>query len=636
MDMEKAKKRRKAERTSFTKALNAFIETQISADVNHTSTVVAFKMLEDRMKELTTLSDAVMDLLFDDDTVSEAVSDKEIEDTRVYREKFVSAKVKYEKAGADIAATATTQSNGSGQNNNGATVVHERKARKYPTIELVKFSGNVREWLQFWSQFKKIHEDTDIVKEDKFQYLIQATTPDSRAADLVKSYPPTAANYDKVIESLKNCFGRDDIQIEVHVRELLQLVLQNAITPAKNVVLSTLYDRIESHLRAREPLGVTTDKCAAMLFHIVESSLPEELLRVWQRSSAQTIVTSTEDTNAQSKNRLAQLIKFLENEVQNELRISMAVQGFNLKPQPNIADGKNKADKVLNSKDIPSAMGLLMTHSRKKACTFCGYKEYDSAQCGQAKKMQFSELRDIVKRKNACFNCLNIGHSYQKCRVNLKCAWCSRKHVILMRPDVNRRDSEPKGAEAKTLCNLATFDRDPEVLLQTLRVTLYNGEEKRNVRLIIDSGSQRSYITKEAATRIGYEPIAEQLLCYSLFGVESSGTVKNKKYVVHIGSLNNSYKCNFTALDERVICDDVPSINRGPWCSEMRDLNIKLTDVDVKDDAVSILLGADIAGKLLTGKRHVLQYGLVAVETYLAYRWIETKRLCKLSLGVSL
>ena len=45
MDMEKAKKRRKAECTGFTKALNAFIETQISAGVNHTSTFVAFKML---------------------------------------------------------------------------------------------------------------------------------------------------------------------------------------------------------------------------------------------------------------------------------------------------------------------------------------------------------------------------------------------------------------------------------------------------------------------------------------------------------------------------------------------------------------------------------------------------------------
>ena len=88
-----------------------------------------------------------------------------------------------------------------------------------PTIKLIKFSGNVREWLPFWSQFKKIHEDVDIVKEDKFQYLIQAMTQDLRASNLVKSFPPMAENYDKVIQSLKNRFGRDDLQIVKYLFE---------------------------------------------------------------------------------------------------------------------------------------------------------------------------------------------------------------------------------------------------------------------------------------------------------------------------------------------------------------------------------------------------------------------------------
>lgn len=61
----------------------------------------------------------------------------------------------------------------------------------------------MREWLQFWSQFKNIHEDLAVTKEDKFQYLIQAMVPETRASELLNSYPPTADNYDKVIASLK-------------------------------------------------------------------------------------------------------------------------------------------------------------------------------------------------------------------------------------------------------------------------------------------------------------------------------------------------------------------------------------------------------------------------------------------------
>lgn len=65
------------------------------------------------------------------------------------------------------------------------------------------------------------------------------------------------------------------------MRELLGLVLQNATKNDKKLLLSTIYDKLESYIRALETLGVTTDKCAAMLYPLVESSLPEEVLRAW-------------------------------------------------------------------------------------------------------------------------------------------------------------------------------------------------------------------------------------------------------------------------------------------------------------------------------------------------------------------
>ncbi|GFV13187.1 hypothetical protein TNCV_142081 [Trichonephila clavipes] len=40
---------------------------------------------------------------------------------------------------------------------------------------------------------------------------------------------------------------------------------------------------IEAQLRALESLGVTKEKYAAMLFPLVESCLPSEILRAWER-----------------------------------------------------------------------------------------------------------------------------------------------------------------------------------------------------------------------------------------------------------------------------------------------------------------------------------------------------------------
>lgn len=76
---------------------------------------------------------------------------------------------------------------------------------------------------------KRIHEDIDLDHEDKFQYLLQSTIPDSRVGQLVESYPPSSENYPKVIDSLTARFGGKDFLAEVYVRRLLKLIL-NSIT----------------------------------------------------------------------------------------------------------------------------------------------------------------------------------------------------------------------------------------------------------------------------------------------------------------------------------------------------------------------------------------------------------------------
>ncbi|GFS62407.1 integrase catalytic domain-containing protein [Trichonephila clavipes] len=76
-------------------------------------------------------------------------------------------------------------------------------------------------------------------------------------------------------------FGQEDVLIQVYVRELLKLVLQN--TEVNKVNLSSLYDKIEAQLRALESLGVTKEKYAAMLFPLVDSCLHAEILHAWER-----------------------------------------------------------------------------------------------------------------------------------------------------------------------------------------------------------------------------------------------------------------------------------------------------------------------------------------------------------------
>ena len=447
---------------------------------------------------------------------------------------------------------------------------------------------------------------------------------DSRAYKLVDGYPPTADNYDKVIASLKGRFGREDLQIEVYVRELLQLVLQNAIKKSQNEPvepLSSLYDKLESHLRALDSFGVTTDKCAAMLLPLVESSLPEELLRAWQRSTVGTTQNDDLTPDLLSKDRLTRLIKFLDGEVQNEMRISMAVKGFDLglSEKVSVPSGRNRKNSYSNN--VPSAIGLLAAESKGHLCIFCDSKDHKSANCPEARNMSYSDKQECAKRRRACFNCLYTGHGCRDCRVNVKCEKCSRRHVTLMCRDNQGGSVTPqtKNNEIHKEASLASLSGRTSVFLQVLLVRLRGQTGEKCVRALIDSGSQRSYLSKAAAAEMGYESTGEQKMCHLLFGGDSTNTVNHKKYLVRVGSICSDFTCNFEVLDQDTICGKIPTIPRGEWHDELKMMNIKLTDYCDSDESIELLIGADVAGKLLTNRRVQLKCGLVAFETLLGW-----------------
>ncbi|XP_011883737.1 PREDICTED: uncharacterized protein LOC105570894, partial [Vollenhovia emeryi] len=225
-----------------------WLSTNISNNAESEEIQAQFALLKDKASEIEELNDKLQQLQLSREGTTEQELDEEISACDEYRLKYHRIKPR---------VLSLTQ-----------------------PVPIIKFSGELREWLQFWSLFKNIHEDRQITKEDKFQYLFQAMVKDSRAGDLVNSYPPIAENYEKVIKSLKSRFGKNELLIELYVHELLKLVLNNSAKSGKQQSVGNLYDKLETQLRALESLGVTTEMCAAMLYPLVESSLPEETLRV--------------------------------------------------------------------------------------------------------------------------------------------------------------------------------------------------------------------------------------------------------------------------------------------------------------------------------------------------------------------
>ncbi|GBN33089.1 hypothetical protein AVEN_7627-1 [Araneus ventricosus] len=105
--------------------------------------------------------------------------------------------------------------------------------------------------------------------------------PGSQAKKFFESYPVTSKNYDAAVMALKEQFGKPDLLIEVHVRELIKLIT-SYVKADNKLPLNKLCDKIEVQLSSLESLGLKPKENTSLLYPMVESSLTEDVLRAWQ------------------------------------------------------------------------------------------------------------------------------------------------------------------------------------------------------------------------------------------------------------------------------------------------------------------------------------------------------------------
>ncbi|GBN97879.1 hypothetical protein AVEN_172579-1 [Araneus ventricosus] len=227
--------------------------------------------------------------------------------------------------------------------------------------------------------------------------------------------------------------------------------------------------------------------------------------------------------------------------------------------------------------------------------------------------------------------CLKKGHVIAKCRRKTSCVICGKKHHILLCRNiqsapvsVNIRKDGSKETVPQRDETLANLTRTPNVLLQTLMVTLRGRDKKRQARAIINSASQRSCILKSTADEMQFESSWKENLSHSLFGGTCTDIINHDVFTVFLSKTDGTYYCNFKALGQDVICGSIPPVAKGEWLQELRENNISFSDEN--DGPIEILIGADIAGKLMTGGFKLLASGPAAIETKLGWTVFGKKR----------
>ncbi|UYV80170.1 hypothetical protein LAZ67_18001877 [Cordylochernes scorpioides] len=615
-EMDALKKRRKAIRGTFTRIINEINGEFEKSQIDKNDIYSKFNRLESYYTKLVDLNEKYQALLVVKEGITEESIDREWQECD-----------KYEEEKFDIQQKVSVLRNPDKEETipiaSEDTVINV----KLPELALKSYDGSLECWLSWWAQFSKIHENKNLSDSDRFLYLRQAIVPNSEAYRVVASYPVTGANYALAVQALQERFGDPNILTELYVRRLLNSVISNVKKENRN--LSSLYDELSSHLRSLETLGIDPQLSGIFLYPLVESSLPSDILKIWHRhpSSGYGMELAKREESDKgvggAQERLRLSLDFLKAEVRSAQRLKFVEKGF--KQEEPYKRSYNDGTRT-RSNFRPATVSSLFGGRTNIKCFFCERTNHASHQCRSIMKMSPGERNDKIRSAHLCFKCLRKGHIQSQCREQLECKNCGRNHLeVLCEGNSSNRLTKPgrenlKENATEPIASLSSQACTGQVLLMTTVALLRGPNASRRVRILLDSGSQFSYIKQSLVWSIGIERKGEITIAKSLFGGNKIGEEKHGKFMLELENLGNKRDViHIEALDQRKICDAIPPLPKGDWLEKLKIKGKILSQDNFKGQEIDILIGANYLGMILTGKIVQVEADLTAVETKLGW-----------------
>ena len=436
----------------------------------------------------------------------------------------------------------------------------------------------------------------------------------------------TDANYDAAINILNQCFGKPQQIISAHMDELLKIPACNGDKPSQ---LRFVYDKVSVHVRGLEALGVDASQYGSLLIPVIMAKLPQDVRVQIARNTTQDVW------------EIGALLDVIQREVEaREISDNVKVTSDNRKPP------------VLTRDKLPPSANTLMAQgsgttpvNKGLQCVYCAGNHY-SASCDHV--TDTNARKEILKRDRRCFVCLRRGHRNDQCQQNKSCRCCQGNHhqSICERPfqpvgstppvhtnsnlagesrstneehtELNDKDSSSASVSHTT----TTSAKGPyKFLLQTAATYAkgFNDSSPVPVRILLDSGSQRSYVTTALKERLKLAPLKTETLNLNTFGDDRF--TKQRCDLVKLSLHGKEDNVEVSALCFPKICSPLSAsldVSRYPHLQ-----GLDFTDASMVDGSqpnIDILIGSDFYFEVLTGEVVRGDSGPVAVNS--KFGWV--------------
>ena len=543
-----------------------------------------------------------------------------------------------------------------------------------PKLQLPVFDGDVQQWQEFWDIFDSSVHKQNLTKVSKFSYL--KAVLNGTAASAVSGIPVNNDNYDTAITLLQEKFGRKEIIIQSLYSKLHNLPKCGN----KFIDIQRLGASVEKILRQLEAQGEVINS-QRMLIQLFLSKFPVEVIFQLEKSKEPTSPWTMENLRKavseyvvvqENVHRHITNVKGhpqqLANNQQEHVYHGSNVRGRQHQPvnyQQGVYRGginlRGHSEEQQVSSNVFSNVSENRTTRALRPCIFCRGEHYND-ECDRVTTA--SERKQRLSQQRRCFICLRPGHILKDCPSLQKqpCKYCGKRgqhnrclcpekfpnqrtntfytsggsgapNIFSKSPDsqgdilsvelpleTTSGSQEPPANVTQTL--LASGER---VLLQTAIVSIQNseGNDEIKARVLLDSASQRTFMTNKLAQRLRLPSEHKEYLSVSTFGAVKSTNIET--YVVNfkVKIKDGSY----LLLSANVLKQITGGIQRSPLLQKDIEFLRFIPQNELADQIpnttesldVDILIGSDFFWDIVGGDKIVLPSGMFMLPSKFGY-----------------
>ncbi|XP_046801098.1 uncharacterized protein LOC111682254 isoform X1 [Lucilia cuprina] len=468
---------------------------------------------------------------------------------------------------------------------------------KLPPCDTEVFAGSYENWPSFRDMFTAIYiNGTNCPPVVKLFHLRNKTR--NEAGAIVKRYPLCDDSFDLAWNALKARYENKRVLVDHQLQILFNIPIA---TSEDSKTLQKIHSTVADVLQTLHTLNVNTENCDFFIVHLVCSKLPNETLALWEQSLK----------SHRELLKWSQLEEFLIDRYEAVERIS------NMKITKERLSLPDFSQSTIQSYSSQEKLNT--------SCKLCN-EVHNLRTCKKFKRFTIQQRIDFVSANKICTNCLSPNHLKAKCPSKNTCFICKSNHhtsLHLAKPNnseiqpissnppryvsdsrnqgtstnvkqiaISQNDSPSTSEQAqnsRTQVQANISVNSEFILLRTALVHILHMGELFKVRALIDSGSQRTFLSEKVRNRLLLPTRKSHV---DVIGIGGQVQTATKECDLVLFAQKSNIKVSISAIILPKVTNHIPSVSFE--FPKFKTENLDLADPTFNQSSqIDLILGND-------------------------------------------